>query len=273
MNKERRWVRVSGKAPLQHGGIRIIGKQSTLEIAFSREESDSSETMWLPLPPMLNRLCADAVRSIPADKPLLSDKRWLQWQDMVSPGKARFSTAHDAFSNQLSAYPAMHLRTWRHYIRKCAMSDAALNPLARAWLTGLSGIGERAGHHYQQLDSDVLRYDLFQAINKYLIRLQSALPNKLKFLIVEDSYVWLGLLQADNIAAYLTETPGRIPERKLQEGNHVGMWIARYCLTAVSGHFLNRMSSQHSKQCGENAISFGLPVGQIKPNGLRITTL
>ncbi|MEI8611119.1 hypothetical protein P4S70_20395 [Enterovibrio sp. Hal110] len=211
----RRWHRLAGNQDPQWGAVRIIGRQrqSTIEIAFSQGGQKCDKQLWLPLPPMLNRFCLPIIQSLPSGKALLNDTQMEKWRWLCQPGNKTSVKRHPDITQLMLSYPTMHTTRWRHYFLHCAESDDTLNPLAKIWFTPLSN--ERAGHHYQRIGTDELRYALYNSVKNYIKHLTRALPNEVKTALPANRPARSMLMQLDTEASYITEIEGRIPERRL----------------------------------------------------------
>lgn len=166
---------ISASQPCQPHCLRKIRKNapSWVEYSLPYPGPNSVSWQWQPIPSALNAFFYHSL-----SQESNNSKAW----QMNHEEKTRFI----AFLNSkwrtpdiLDGYYLMRRDVFYRYFERMMHSDATLSTPAKFVCLGKQGLPHENSIAYQSSNSNKIRYELFHAHNRYLLRLRKALPSAL----------------------------------------------------------------------------------------------
>ena len=205
------FVKISGATPCQENTFRTYfdGTLSWAEYARPCKYKKHIMYLWQPMPTYLNTFFQKFISVQSYDTPFLSPTGKVHLFELM---KSTWKTP-----STLTKHPRMHKDTFQHYFINCARADNTLGAIVRLQLIAPDKAHHTSAMYYQQLNSDRIRYKLFDAHNRYLSRLIDEARNAQLFAYFELFLkgVSINLIKASiKKAGYLSQ-PGEISQFEL----------------------------------------------------------
>ncbi|MBO7926368.1 hypothetical protein J5X91_08805 [Pseudoalteromonas sp. K222D] len=165
------FVKISGASPCRQYAFRNYNDGTVSWTEYARECKDKNKTtyLWQPIPTYLNQFFRTFITEKTYHIPFLTLKaKTTLFELMSKPWKT---------PNKLQSQPRVRKDSLQNYFIKCAQADNTLGAIVREQLIVDHQAHHRSAMYYQQLNSDRIRYKLFEAHNRYLSRLIDAARN------------------------------------------------------------------------------------------------
>lgn len=205
------FIKISGAASCHEHTFRTFfdGTISWAEYARPCKYKNRTVYLWQPMPTYLNTFFQKFISAHPYDMPFLTQKAKVQlFELMHNPWKT---------PSTLALYPRVRKDRLQNYFLKCAQNDNTLGAIVRVQLIAPQQAHHTSAMYYQQLNSDRIRYKLFEAHNRYLSRLIDAARNA-KFHSHFELYLKgfsLNLIKEPTKKAGYLSQPGEISQFEL----------------------------------------------------------
>ncbi|MBH0002725.1 hypothetical protein [Pseudoalteromonas sp. SWYJZ12] len=211
------FIKISGSTPCQEHAFRTYfdGTESWAEYARLCKDKNNTVYLWQPLPPQLNKFFQSFIAAQSYDTPFLTKKGKITLFELMH---ATWKTPR-----ALAAEPRVRKNSFFRYFTQCVQIDNTLGPITTVQLIEAQQAHHKSAMHYQTLDSDRIRYKIFEAQDRYLSRLIDA-TRRAKL------YRYYDLFQKDHSvnlidpptkkAEYLLSQQGRISQFQLDNTNH-----------------------------------------------------
>ncbi|QYJ79939.1 hypothetical protein [Shewanella acanthi] len=210
------FFRVSGALDCVKNALRTIddGSESWGELASPYQLAGQTRYLWQPLPAHLNRLLQPSISKLRYNTPALNEEaRAILFNLLSQPWKT---------PDSLTQHSRERKDAFFDYFNDCALVDNTLTATVRMQLILDKSLHHRHASHYQQMDSDQIRYRIFEARNRYLSRIIDA-ARKINLHKKFDSYSHDFsrniIFESPKLAKYLS-TPGRICQYQMDTSNH-----------------------------------------------------
>lgn len=211
------FIRISGSTPCQEHAFRTYfdGTESRAEYARRCKDKNNTVYLWQPLPPHLNKFFQRFIAAQSYNIPFLTEKEKITLFELIH---ATWKTPR-----ALAAKSRVRKNSFFRYFTQCVQIDNTLGAIPRVQLFDAQQAHHKSAMHYQTLDSDRIRYKIFDAHNRYLSRLidaarQAGLYSYYDLFLKEHT---VNLIETTTKKAeYLLSQPGCISQFQLDNTKH-----------------------------------------------------
>ena len=207
-------IRITSAENCRPHALRIYGdgRQSWVEYALGYPAKNSTIWLWQPVPTMLNPLFLNVLQHVGYNIPFLSAKeKQTLFKRITRPPKKVTALVRQIIARRLSLF---------HYFTHCIQVDPSVSTLAKMVLLPTEKQHHQSARYYQQENSDRLRFRIFTAYERYLMRLAHCAKSS-EFIGLFDRS--LHDMRIANVfkdkftqAIYLSEIEGRILQYRMQ---------------------------------------------------------
>lgn len=233
--------RISGSTICRKNTFRTYydGSYTWTEYAHGYQDGESTHYLWHPLPPHFNAFFQPFISGQSYETPFLRPKVknrlfLLMNQNWKTPPS-------------LSHLPRVRKDSFHRYLINCALVDNTLSAIPRAQIVTNNRNHHKHAERYQRIDSDRVRYKLFDAQHRYITRLiQAARSANLSthFDVFHENHATNLIADRTRLARYLTSS-GRIAQYVLDTSNNVKQTIRSPAIKIGSKRYLDENEVVH----------------------------
>lgn len=249
------FIKISGSTPCREHTFRTYydGSLTWSEYALAYENEGQRHFLWQPIPTYLNAFFQPFISKLSYEVPFLKPA---VKQRLFTLMEKKWKTPEP-----LRPFPRVRKDRFHHYLIDCALADNTLTATPRTQLVSPNRHHHKSATSYQQLDSDRVRYKVFEAHNRYLSRLiHAARDAQLQphFELYLKNYSVNLITEHTKLASYLSQS-GRIGQFVLDTENGRKINIRSPAIRLGSKRYLDEMAVvQFFNQLAEQ-------VGALKP--------
>ena len=220
------FIKISGANPCRQNAFRNYydGTISWTEYARPCKYKKNMTYLWQPMPIYLNSFFQTFISTQAYDTPFLTQKDKVNLFELMT--KAWKTPC------KLQVYPRVRKDKFHQYFINCAQTDNTLGAIVRVQLIASHQAHHTSAVYYQKLDSDRVRYKLFDAHNRYLSRLITAARNvnlNSYFVVYLKSYL-VNLIKGNHEKAKYLSTLGIIKQFELDTSQY---GASKVCTSAI----------------------------------------
>ncbi|MGL4473618.1 MAG: hypothetical protein ACRCT7_04040 [Shewanella sp.] len=159
------FIRISGTTKCQENAFRTYcdGANSSAEYAHNYGNDQKKIYLWQPIPKYFNDFFQNFISNQNYHTPFLNPKTKKRLLNIMRK-KWRMPPP-------LKLKPRVRKDVFHQYLIDCALADNTLTALIRNQIVSHNRKHHKLADHYQNSDSDRMRYQLYNAYNRYLSRL------------------------------------------------------------------------------------------------------
>lgn len=165
------FIKISGAIPCRQYAFRNYFDGSVSWTEYGRPCKYMGRTiyLWQPIPTYFNSFFQQFIHKEPYGIPFLTQRDKINlFALMTGPWKTPY---------KLQTHPRVRKDKFHSYFIHCAQTDNTLGAIVRVQLIASHQAHHTSAVYYQKMDSDRVRYKLFDAHNRYLTRIINAARN------------------------------------------------------------------------------------------------